>query len=56
MRSEEAQKKPGDEVPASTPQAAENICRRCGGTGQLDGQPCAECAGEGTVITTVGDA
>ena len=48
--------KPGDEVAAGTPRAAENVCRRCGGTGALDGQSCAACKGTGKVTTNVGDA
>ena len=48
--------KPGDEVAAGTPGAAENGCRRCGGTGALDGQSCAACKGTGKVTTNVGDA
>src|SRR5207249_9306213 len=48
--------KPGDEVPAGTPGSGENVCRRCGGTGAVDGNACPDCDGTGTVITNVGDA
>ncbi|MCG7362417.1 hypothetical protein MHZ93_14215 [Roseomonas sp. ACRSG] len=46
---------PGTEEPAA-PQTAENTCRRCGGSGQLDNKPCPACDGRGTVTVTVGDA
>jgi hypothetical protein len=45
-----------DMVPADTPGAAENICRRCGGTGQAEGGTCADCDGSGKVMTPVGGA
>jgi len=48
--------KPGDEVPAGTPGAGENVCRRCGGSGLVDGSPCPDCEGTGIVTTNVGDA
>lgn len=43
-----------DEVPPGTPGAAENICRRCSGTGRIDGGTCPDCAGTGIVTTPVG--
>jgi hypothetical protein len=43
-----------DEVPPGTPGAAENICRRCSGTGRIDGETCPDCAGTGVVTTPVG--
>ncbi len=49
-------KKPGDEVPAGTPQSGENTCRRCKGTGRLRDEPCPECGGSGKVTVLVGDA
>ena len=49
-------KKPGDEIPAGTPQSGENLCRRCKGTGQLKDKPCPDCAGSGKVVVLVGDA
>ena len=45
-----------DEVPAGTPDAAENICRRCGGSGGIEGGECPECSGTGEVLTPVGGA
>lgn len=50
------QKKPGDEVPAGTPQSGENICRRCKGLGQVHDGPCPDCGGSGKVVVLVGDA
>ena len=47
---------PGDEASPEAPQTAENVCRRCGGTGRVDGEPCPECGGDGLVVETVGDA
>ncbi|MER9895165.1 hypothetical protein NKJ40_24295 [Mesorhizobium sp. M0119] len=43
-----------DEVPASTPGAGENICRRCAGSGMIDGRTCPECGGTGKVMTPIG--
>jgi len=37
-----------------TPSAAENICRRCGGSGRDGSAPCPECGGTGRVNTPVG--
>jgi DnaJ-class molecular chaperone len=48
--------KPGDEVPAGTPQSGENLCRRCKGTGRLQNEPCPDCGGSGKVTVLVGDA
>ncbi len=49
-------KKPGDEVPAGTPQSGEAICRLCKGTGRLQDKPCPDCGGSGKVVVLVGDA
>jgi DnaJ-class molecular chaperone len=53
---EDDPKKPGDEVPAGTPQSGENLCRRCHGTGRLGNEPCPDCGGSGKVTVLVGDA
>jgi DnaJ-class molecular chaperone len=45
---------PGDQAPAGTPGAGENVCPRCAGTGRLGSEPCTECGGTGTVITGIG--
>jgi hypothetical protein len=47
---------PGDDAPAGTPGTGEAVCPRCGGTGQLKGQPCPECDGTGKVIKGIGGA
>lgn len=47
---------PGDEAPPGTPSTGEDICRACGGTGQLNGGPCPECEGTGTVVRGIGGA
>ncbi|TWB60571.1 hypothetical protein [Nitrospirillum viridazoti] len=41
-------------VRPGTPGAGENICRRCGGAGTVEGAPCPECGGTGKVVTPVG--
>jgi hypothetical protein len=48
--------KPGDEAPPGDPMAGENLCRACGGSGIVDGQPCTNCAGTGktTSATSAG--
>ena len=48
---------PGDEAPAGTPGAGENICPDCSGSGRHDGAgPCSTCGGTGRVIEAVGGA
>lgn len=41
-------------VPPGTAGAGENICRRCAGTGEMDGETCPDCEGTGKVITPTG--
>lgn len=48
--------RPGDEAPPGAPGTGENLCRRCGGSGRLDGQPCPECGGTGKVTEGLGGA
>ena len=45
--------KPGDEAPPGDQLAGENICRVCRGSGELDGQPCANCAGTGMTTSII---
>lgn len=47
---------PGDQAVPGTPGTGENICRRCGGTGKLNGRECDLCDGTGYVIEGVGGA
>ncbi len=48
--------KPGDEAPPGTPGAGEAPCRRCHGTGKIDGKPCPDCDGTGVVLQEIGGA
>ena len=43
-------------VPEGTPGAGENICRRCAGSGKVDGSTCPDCGGTGKVVTPLGSA
>ncbi len=45
-----------DAVPPGTPNAAENTCRRCSGSGRINGSECPDCGGTGKVLTPVGGA
>jgi heme-degrading monooxygenase HmoA len=45
-----------EQVSAGTPGAGENICRRCGGKGQVEGGACPDCGGTGKVVTPIGGA
>jgi hypothetical protein len=47
---------PGDQAPPGSPQAGENMCPKCRGTGKLTGARCENCGGTGKVIELVGDA
>lgn len=46
--------KPGDEAAPGVPGTGENLCRHCGGTGKVAGEPCPECKGTGKVTTGIG--
>lgn len=45
-----------DAVPPGTPGAGENICRKCEGTGKVEGEECPDCGGTGKVVTGIGGA
>ncbi len=47
---------PGDEAPAGTPGAGENVCRECGGSGRIGDRTCETCGGSGVVIEEIGGA
>lgn len=47
---------PGDEAPEGTPGTGQNVCRRCGGSGKVEGLDCPACAGTGYVVTGIGGA
>jgi hypothetical protein len=46
--------RPGDEAAPGTPGTGEAVCRRCGGSGQVQGQACPECDGTGQVTEGIG--
>ncbi|WP_424135738.1 hypothetical protein [Roseomonas chloroacetimidivorans] len=48
--------RPGDETTPDSSQTAQNSCPACGGSGTVEGKPCASCEGTGMVTVTVGDA
>jgi len=47
---------PGDEAPAGTPGTGEDLCRTCGGDGQLNGSACPDCGGTGRITVGIGGA
>ena len=47
---------PGDDAPAGTPGTGEDACPVCHGSGRLNGEKCATCAGSGVVVEGVGGA
>jgi len=49
-------KKSDDEVKPDTTHSEPAICRRCKGTGRLNGAACPDCDGTGFVTVVVKDA
>lgn len=45
-----------EKVPPGTVGSGENICRKCEGTGKVEGQDCPDCGGTGKVTTPIGGA
>ena len=45
---------PGDEAAPGVPGTGEDVCRRCGGSGEVEGEVCPACAGRGTIIEGIG--
>lgn len=45
---------PGDDAAPGTPGTGEDLCPRCGGSGELDGGECPNCGGSGKVIEGIG--
>jgi DnaJ-class molecular chaperone len=43
-----------ERVPADAPGAGENVCRKCNGSGRVEGEKCPECGGTGKVPTGIG--
>jgi hypothetical protein len=48
------QLKPGDVAPPGTPGTGEDLCPRCGGSGQIEEIQCPTCEGTGKVIEGIG--
>lgn len=46
----------GDEARPGTPGSGESVCRKCRGTGRIDGARCADCGGTGRVVEGIGGA
>lgn len=46
--------KPGDEAPPGTPGTGENLCPRCGGSGEVEAKSCPDCNGTGKVTSGIG--
>jgi len=47
---------PGDQAAPGTPGTGEDICPRCGGDGEIDGQECENCGGTGRIVVGIGGA
>ncbi|MEM5403873.1 hypothetical protein [Paraburkholderia unamae] len=45
---------PGDEGPPDAPGVGEDLCGACHGTGLVEGERCAVCAGSGRVMRGIG--
>lgn len=49
-----AERENPDTVPPGTPGSGEDICRKCRGTGKVEGERCPDCNGTGKVTTGIG--
>ena len=47
---------PGDEAPPGTPGTGEDVCPKCNGSGEADGETCANCEGTGRIVSGIGGA
>lgn len=45
-----------ERVPPGTTGSGEDLCRKCGGTGKVDGKTCPECGGSGKITAPIGGA
>jgi DnaJ-class molecular chaperone len=45
-----------EEVPPGTSGSGENTCRKCEGTGKVEGRDCPDCGGTGVLNTPIGGA
>ncbi len=50
---DQADMAPGDEAAPGADAAGENLCRTCGGAGEVDGRECPECGGTGRTTSAV---
>jgi DnaJ-class molecular chaperone len=48
--------RPADEAAPGTPGTGEDVCRRCNGSGRIEGRECPECAGTGRITEGIGGA
>jgi DnaJ-class molecular chaperone len=56
MAGEQRQRNPGDEAPPGSLGTGEAICRKCRGTGHVEGHDCPDCGGTGRITEGVGGA
>ena len=54
VNSDRSSPNPGDQAEPSTPEAGENVCRECQGTGIIGEKECPTCGGTGIVIERIG--
>ncbi|WP_157265871.1 hypothetical protein [Azohydromonas aeria] len=47
---------PGDQAAPGTPGTGEDVCPKCGGSGQLGASACPDCGGTGKVNVGIGGA
>ena len=47
---------PGDEAAPGTPGTGDDICPQCHGNGRVNGSPCLNCGGSGTITRAIGGA
>ena len=43
-----------EQVPPGSTGSGENVCRKCEGTGKVEGKVCSACGGSGKVTTGIG--
>jgi DnaJ-class molecular chaperone len=44
----------GDQAPPQDAAAGEDLCPKCHGSGEIDGEECRECGGTGKIIAGIG--
>jgi DnaJ-class molecular chaperone len=49
-----AERETPERVPAGSPGSGENVCRKCAGTGKVEGKECPDCGGTGKLTTGIG--